>query len=94
MSYVIQYKGNGEKKFQRTVNRWNVIKRFSKLICAIIIVILFMIQPIRVIILNLILPGDSATTCQAAETMIGNIENGHSFKEAFTDFCIEILENA
>lgn len=39
------------------------------------------------------IPGDPDITEQAAKCFLEDVRNGESIKDAFTNFCLEIIEN-
>lgn len=94
MSYSIHY----EPEFNRKYKVPSIKKMNYKLIiaisCAIIIALVWLINPLRYAVLDFLLPGNGAVTRKAAGEMFDQLKNGQPFKEAFTGFCIEILQNA
>ncbi len=94
MAYVIEYDGQVDLRFlQRKSKRMN-LKSVLILAAVILVAVVWIVTPVRVAVLDFILPGDGAVTRRAAGTMFQQMKDGESFKEAFSDFCIEIFENA
>lgn len=93
MSYKIQY--NMSSKTERNYN-----KQFNKNIGIVYLTIVLLIclfigkhlgsAEIR----KFLIPGDDAVTSAAFAEMTNQIQQGTEIKEAFTNFCMEIIENA
>lgn len=94
MAYVIQYDGQVDMRFNQYKKKSINPKRILLLSMVILIAFTWMITPARVAVLDFILPGDGAVTRRAAEDMLRQIKEGQPFREAFSDFCIEIIDNA
>lgn len=93
MSYIIDYGGSVNDRF---MPKKKIHVPWGRAAVCILIVLLFVvwtITPIRVAVLDLILPGNGTVTRQAAQIMFREIKNGQTFREAFADFCIEVFEN-
>ena len=94
MSYDIQYSGEIEKIFNKH-KEMNMGCRAVMFICvAVIIVAVWVITPVRTAVLDFLLPGNGAVTRRAASVLFHEMKNGLPFREAFSNFCIEILENS
>ena len=94
MSYTIQYGDQYNVKYDRPGNAKRSVKKLLLPTLVILIIVLFLIKPIRTAAFDLLFPGDSAVTFRAAENMTRDLKEGESFKSAFTDFCVEIISNA
>lgn len=90
MAYKINYDHNE----QVDVNVKGKVKgrNFAVLLIVLLFVLCF-VTPIRRAALDFLIPGDSTVTTRAASDLLNNLKNGQPMKEAFTDFCIEIVEN-
>ena len=94
MAYYIQYdQGFNQKRSENLPRKYD-----RKFIIAVIVVasilLVWLITPVRLAILDYLLPGNGEVTLHAAQEMIKDLKNGQSIKEAFSEFCIEILEHA
>jgi len=94
MAYIIEYEGQVCERFAPKEERAFQPKRLIILSFLIILIIVWAVTPVRVAVLDFILPGDGAVTRQAAGEMFRQMKEGQPFREAFSDFCIEIFENA
>ena len=90
MAYRISY--GQDMKMERLAR-----KRPGKLILwilAAVLVVGFRLSPLYDAAKVWLLPGDSAVTAAALSDMTERIEAGENFVDAFTCFCMEIIENA
>lgn len=94
MAYVIEYEGKISERFVHQTSRAVKPKRLFLLAFTVILICVWVITPVRVAVLDFVLPGDGAFTRRAAGNMFQQMKEGQSFREAFSDFCIEIFENA
>ena len=94
MAYSIQYDGQIEKRFYKRKKYSPNMKRLMILSIVVLLAAVWAVTPVRVAVLDSILPGNGAVTRRAAGTMFDKMRNGENFKEAFSDFCIEIFENS
>ena len=94
VSYKIEYEGQNfavtSEKHHKKLN----YRGLAFLVLTVIVVIVWVITPVRTAVLDRILPGNGPVTRQAAGDMFQSLKDGAGFREAFTDFCIEIFENA
>ena len=93
MAYVIEYDGHIDARPLPVKSKKRRIKLVSGLVFMSFIVAAWLITPVRVAVLDFLLPGDGEVTRRAASTMFLEMKEGQSFREAFSDFCIEIFEN-
>ena len=94
MSYKIEYVGRDFEHFKLHNNKKRILRSLFVLSAVVIATVVLIITPVRTTLLDYILPGNGPVTRQAAGDMIQSLKGGESFREAFTDFCIEIFENA
>ena len=94
MAYIIEYEGQAYERFAPKKKRTYKPKQLIFLGFLIILTIVWTVTPVRVAVLDFILPGDGAVTRQAAGAMFQQMKDGRPFREAFSEFCTEILENA
>ena len=93
MSYKIQY--GQPSTFEKWHNRQSSAKLkiiFSAII--LFISLLFLRKLGENTLQNMFIPRDAEITSAAFDEMTDSIRNGAGIKEAFTDFCLEIIENA
>ncbi len=93
MAYVIEYDGQVGARFLQQEKRGVNLKRVLIFSLVVLVAVVWTITPVRVAVLDFVLPGDGAVTRRAAGTMFREIKDGQPFREAFSDFCIEIFEN-
>ncbi len=94
MAYTINYDQGSRPKYNIPVKFKLNLKFIATVLCIAAILLVWIITPVRVAVLEFLLPGDGAITRQAAGNMLEDLKQGQPFKEAFTDFCIEIIKNA
>lgn len=94
MAYIIEYEGQVCERFTPKEKCPLKPKRLIVLSFLVVLFVVWIITPVRVAVLDLILPGDGAVTRQAAGDMFQQLKDGQPFREAFSEFCIEIFENA
>ena len=93
MGYTVHYQPE-EKK------RYPVIKKPAPVKAKMIFLSLFLVMSLLVVrrwaerIGDFLLPGNGPVTRQASERFFRNIKQGQPLKTAFSEFCIEIVENA
>ena len=93
MAYVIEYDGQVQRRFLPHKKIHNNFKAAAIVFMILIIAVVWIVTPVRVAVLEFILPGNGAVTRRAARTMFLEMKGGQSFREAFSDFCVEIIEN-
>ena len=94
MSYKIEYEGRTFNEYKQFKAKRIDRKSIAILMSLLIVLFISVVAPVRSAVLDYILPGDGPVTRKAANTLFQNLKNGEDFKEAFSDFCIEIFENA
>lgn len=94
MAYIIEYEGQVCERFVPQEKPIFKLKPLAIFCLLVILVIVWTVTPVRVAVLDYILPGDGAVTRQAAGNMFRQMKNGQPFREVFSEFCLEILENA
>ena len=94
MSYKIEYEGQNFVVTSQKCHKKLNYRGLVFLVLTVIVVIVWVITPVRTAVLDRILPGNGPVTRQAAGDMFQSLKDGAGFREAFTDFCIEIFENA
>ena len=93
MAYTIQYEGQIENRFKQNSHDRLLAKKLLFAIAVVSLVLLLMIPAVRIALLDLLVPGDRAVTTHAVQELVTDLKDGQAFREAFEDFCIEILEN-
>ncbi len=91
MSYQIQYKTVGRKKYAKykpTV-RLTRLRAVLLVVATALLFLSFHITRVR----YLFLPGDPVVTEQAIGNMVDALRSGESVGDAVTTFCQEILKN-
>ncbi len=82
MAYRIVY--SQEKKGKKRDFRWQI---------AVLFLLLLALLGRHLGWGHYLIPGDAAVTAAAAETMVTEIASGTGVREAFGDFCREILDH-
>ena len=93
MGYRIEYHSDNNHKFptNTVMGRWNIWR---------VIIILATVLILGITVVNderassIIIPGDPELTLSALSSMLDDIRAGEPVKEAFSTFCIEIIEHA
>ena len=93
MAYVIQYDGQIENRYKKSTCDRLLAKKLLFAIAFVATVLLLMIPKVRMTLFEMLVPGNSAVTTHAAHELVTDLKDGQAFKEAFGDFCVEILEN-
>ena len=92
MSYRVDYNPEMKKRYPSFIKiRRNVPTR-PLLIAVAVITICYGIY--RSDLLRYLIPGNPAVTTAAFSGMVDNIEAGKTVRQAFLDFCKEIIVNA
>ncbi len=92
MGYSIHYdtcgvvKGNAKKASRRK-------KRLLPRLLAVCIVVLTIFTDLRQLVWDMFFPGAGESTQTAFIQMVADLREGDSVKEAFSAFCVEILEH-
>ena len=92
MGYKIRYDSFGPKSCVRKYQ--NVKKKTMKLVFLVVLSLLLLLPAYKSGVLKeLLIPGDTAVTEQAAENLVANLKDGLAFKDAVVVFCSEIIGN-
>lgn len=91
MGYRISYNPELKEKYPPVQKRGR--KGWTVFFLAIMLVLL-LFQDVRLKVKEWLLPGDAAVTEAALTDMIQDVRSDTPLKEAFTVFCLEILEGA
>lgn len=94
MAYIINYECTSVTKERNKSERKISNKAFLVATLISLIVLVWVITPVRVAVLDRFLPGKGEVTRKAVDQFVSDVKNGDSVKEAFTDFCFEIINNA
>lgn len=94
MSYTINYETVAPKAVKGTFEPKLKKASIKLIVITAIIGLVWLITPVRVAVLDFLLPGKGDITRKAAGEFIADVKQGEPIKEAFTEFCIEIVENA
>ena len=93
MSYRIEYHPDTNHKFPTNTGkgRWNV---WRIIVILAVILILGITAVKNEQVSAIIFPGDPELTRSALNGMLDDIRAGEPVKDAFSTFCLEIIENA
>jgi len=94
MGYKIQYDPQSNYKFPANMTRPLLKKWCVGAILLTFLVVGTVIAGNNGMLKNILYPGDPDVTSAALREMLSDIRAGESVKEAVTEFCIEIIENA
>ena len=90
MAYQMQY-GDNQIKYSIPRTRKKIkIKTLCILVVVVIVIGLLFIPEAR----QLFIPGDAAVTKAAANEMITRIRDGEGVREAFAQFCLDVIQNS
>ena len=92
MSYRVDYNPEMKKRYPAFVKIRKKVPIRPLLIAVAVITICYGIY--RSDLLRYFIPGDPAVTTAAFSGMVDNIEAGKTVRQAFLDFCKEIIVNA
>lgn len=93
MRYSIQYESEKNNKYPQNTAK-DRQKGYCFLAGLLILAALFVGAWHKDAIISWIVPGDDQVTIEAAEELIGNLQEGTAVGEAFTVFCDRIIDNA
>lgn len=91
MSYKIQYKTVGRKRYAKYKPTFRLTRRRAVLLVLATALLFFSFHFSRV--RYLFLPGDPVVTEQAIGNMVDALQSGESVGDAVTAFCQEIIKN-
>ena len=91
MSYQIQYKSVGQKKYTKHKLPFRLSRKRTVLLLAVTALIFISLCFSRV--RYLFIPGDPEVTEQAISNMVEALRSGESVGDAVTAFCQEIINN-
>lgn len=94
VAYTISYGDVNSKPQKLSGNGFVQLKRLCAIFCVLAILLVWIITPVRVAVLDFLLPGNGPVTRQASQRFFQNLKQGQPIKTAFSEFCIEIVENA
>lgn len=93
MRYSIQYESEKNRKYPQNTD--NDRKKGYRFLAGLLILIaLFIGAWHRDAVISWIIPGDDHVTIEAAEELIGNLQEGTAVSEALTVFCDRIIDHA
>lgn len=93
MGYKIQYGKTMTKTFLRESEHKSIrIPAMKWIIIACVFLLVVYISSAGY--LDFLIPGNKEVTTTAFSAMVDDVQNGKSVNAAFTEFCLEILEDA
>lgn len=92
MSYRVDYNPEMKNRYPAFVKIRRKLPVWPLLLSVVIIVVCYTVYHNR--LLYLLIPGDAAVTTAAFSTMLDDIGTGESVRQAFLNFCKEIIVNA
>ena len=93
MGYKIQYGHTMTKTFLRESERKNIrIPSIKWIIIACVLLLAVYLSGAGY--LDFLIPGNKEVTAAAFSAMVEDVQNGKHVNTAFTEFCLEILDNA